>query len=83
MLFQSLFGATLALAATANPIFTEEQQPVLNDGFEGQQVDLIKEFVTSSHPNAQSFPTKENNHLTQFPQTRESEHHPHHPRSFR
>ena len=47
MFFQSLLGAALALAATANPII-KEQQPVLSDGLEGQQVDLIKEFVSSS-----------------------------------
>lgn len=46
MLFQSLIGATLALAATANPIIKEQQQqPVLSDDFNGQQVALIKEFV--------------------------------------
>lgn len=44
MFFQSLLGAALALAATANPI-RDHQQPVFGDGFEGQQVDLIKEFV--------------------------------------
>ena len=45
MLFQSLIGAALALAATANPII-KEQQPVLSDGLEGKQVDLIKESVS-------------------------------------
>ena len=44
MFFQVLIGAALALAATANPVI-KEQQPVLGDGLEGQQVDLIKEFV--------------------------------------
>jgi hypothetical protein len=44
MLFQYLIGAALALAATANPII-KEQQPVLSGDFNGQQVDLIKEFV--------------------------------------
>jgi hypothetical protein len=47
MLFQSLIGATLALAATANPIIKEQQQqPVFSDDLNGQQVDLIKEFVS-------------------------------------
>jgi hypothetical protein len=46
MLFQSVISATLALAATANPIIKEEQQPVLSDDLNGQQVDLIKEFVS-------------------------------------
>lgn len=45
MFFQSLLGAALALAATANPIVKEQQQPVFSDGFKGEQVDLIKEFV--------------------------------------
>ena len=50
MFFQSVLGAALALAVTANPI-VKEQQPVLNDGFGGQQVDLIKEFVSYlQHP---------------------------------
>jgi len=43
MFFQSLLGAALALTATANPI--REQQPVLDNGFKGQQADVIKEFV--------------------------------------
>ncbi|GAB7328215.1 hypothetical protein MBLNU13_g00237t1 [Cladosporium sp. NU13] len=43
MFFQPLIGAALALAATANPII-KEQQPVLSDGLEEQQVDLIKEL---------------------------------------
>ena len=47
MFFQVLIGAALALAATANPVI-KEQQPVLSDGLEGQQVDLIKEFVSFS-----------------------------------
>lgn len=44
MFFRCLLGAALALAATANPI-RDHQQPVFSDGFNGQQVDLIKEFV--------------------------------------
>jgi hypothetical protein len=46
MFFQSLFGTTLALAATATatPVINQ-QQPFLNGDLEGQQVDLIKEFV--------------------------------------
>lgn len=43
MLFQSLVGAALALAANAAP--TNEQQPILKGDFKTQQVDLIKEFV--------------------------------------
>jgi hypothetical protein len=44
MFFQVLIGAALALTATANLVI-KEQQPVLSDGLEGQEVDLIKEFV--------------------------------------
>jgi hypothetical protein len=43
MFFQSLIGAALVLAATATPL--NQQQPILNGDLEGQQVDLIKEFV--------------------------------------
>jgi hypothetical protein len=43
MFFQSLFGAALVLAATATPV--NQQQPLLNGDLEGQQVDLVKEFV--------------------------------------
>jgi hypothetical protein len=50
MLFQSLVGAALALAANANPIFNVNgQQPVLGDGDglrEEQGVDVIEEFVS-------------------------------------
>ena len=49
MFFQVMIGAALALAATANPVI-KEQQPVLGDGLEGQQVDLIKEFVSALFP---------------------------------
>jgi len=45
MFFQAVISAALVLAATANPII-QEQQPVLSEGLEGQQVDLIKEFVS-------------------------------------
>jgi hypothetical protein len=38
-----LIGAALVLAATATPL--SQQQPILNGDLEGQQVDLIKEFV--------------------------------------
>lgn len=48
MFFQPLIVAALALAATANPI-VKEQQPVLGDETRGQQVDLIKEFVSPLH----------------------------------
>ena len=59
MFFQSLLGAALALVATANPII-KEQQPVLSDGLEGRQVDLIKEFVSSFFFSQwQNFLTKE------------------------
>ncbi|KAM0705527.1 hypothetical protein Q7P35_006886 [Cladosporium inversicolor] len=50
MFFRCLLGAALALAATANPI-RDHQQPVFSDGFNGQQVDLIKEF-SSDDPNS-------------------------------
>jgi hypothetical protein len=43
MFIRSLIGAALALAATATPV--DQQQSILDGGFEGQQVDLIKEFV--------------------------------------
>jgi hypothetical protein len=43
MFFQSLAGAALVLAATATPV--NQQQPILNGDLEGQQVDLIREFV--------------------------------------
>jgi hypothetical protein len=47
MFFQSLISAGLALAAIATPV--NQQQPILDGGFEGQQVDLIKEFVSRGH----------------------------------
>jgi hypothetical protein len=47
MLFQTLVGTALALAATANPIFNG-QQPVLGegDGLRGEKGDVIEEFVS-------------------------------------
>jgi hypothetical protein len=56
MFFQSLIVAAVALAATATPI--KEQQPVLDDDFERQQVDLIKESVHPTAPNRRTFSTK-------------------------
>jgi hypothetical protein len=44
MFLQSFIGAALVLAATATAV--DQQQPILDGGFEGQQVDLIKEFVS-------------------------------------
>jgi hypothetical protein len=43
MLSQFLVGAALALAAAATPV--REQRPLLTGGLDGQQVDLIQEFV--------------------------------------